>query len=302
MEPLRDASHLLHHRDALVARLSADGYLFLPSLIPNDEVEPVRREVSLALASEGWLAPGSDPIDGRPAPIIRHEGEPHFWGGYCAVQRLESFHRLAHHRSVLEVMEAILGGEVLVHPRKIARATFPGDAEYTTPPHQDFRTIQGTADVLTAWVPLLDCPRELGGLRVLATGPAADLLPVTPAKGAGGMTTGVPNEHPAWRGGDYRQGDVLVFHSLTIHGGLPNRSDRLRLSVDFRYQRADEPITPLSLLPHHHPDIPAWDELTRGWSMRQWVDASPRRVVEVQQYDAEIPVPASRLLGRALSS
>jgi hypothetical protein len=40
----------------------------------------------------------------------------------------------------------------------------------------------------------------------------------------------------AWHRGDYDAGDVLVFGGFTPHCGLPNDSDRLRLSIDIRVQ------------------------------------------------------------------
>jgi ectoine hydroxylase-related dioxygenase (phytanoyl-CoA dioxygenase family) len=40
---------------------------------------------------------------------------------------------------------------------------------------------------------------------------------------------------------DYRMGDVLIFSIKTVHASLDNGSDRIRLSSDTRYQRADEP-------------------------------------------------------------
>ena len=37
-----------------------------------------------------------------------------------------------------------------------------------TPAHQDFPFIQGSARTFTTWIPLGECPRELGGLQVNA--------------------------------------------------------------------------------------------------------------------------------------
>ena len=51
-----------------------------------------------------------------------------------------------------------------------------------------------------------------------------------------------------------KQGDVLIFHSLAVHKGVSNRSDKLRMSMDARYQRASDPIAPGSLLPHSQPN------------------------------------------------
>ena len=45
-----------------------------------------------------------------------------------------------------------------------------------------------------------------------------------------------------WLTGDYRMGDVLVFCMYLLHASTDNRTDRLRLSTDSRYQLASEPV------------------------------------------------------------
>ena len=75
-----------------------------------------------------------------------------------------------------------------------------------------------------------------------------------------------PDEAQDWASASYRPGDVLVFHSLTVHWAPPNRGERLRLSCDYRYQLASDPVVEGSLLPHYWPTIPGWDVLTNGWS------------------------------------
>ena len=44
-----------------------------------------------------------------------------------------------------------------------------------------------------------------------------------------------------WLTADYQAGDLLIFSIRTVHASLDNGSDRIRLSSDTRYQRADEP-------------------------------------------------------------
>jgi hypothetical protein len=67
----------------------------------------------------------------------------------------------------------------------------------------------------------------------------------------------------SWRGGDFRLGDVIVFYSHTIHRAEPNQLDRMRISVDYRFQREGEPVTPPCLLPHF--GRAQWDEIYAGW-------------------------------------
>ena len=54
----------------------------------------------------------------------------------------------------------------------------------------------------------------------------------------GRMQKGVPPEQipEEWASTDFAPGDLLIFHSSTVHWALPNHSDRVRLSLDTRAQ------------------------------------------------------------------
>ena len=45
-----------------------------------------------------------------------------------------------------------------------------------------------------------------------------------------------------WLTAEHEMGDLVLFGMTTVHGSLDNQADRIRLSVDTRYQRASEPI------------------------------------------------------------
>ena len=95
--------------------------------------------------------------------------------------------------------------------------------------------------VLLLWLPLGDCPAEMGGLAIARGSHRDGVRDFTVSNGAGAMEVIDPLEG-SWVAGPLEAGDVLIFHSLTVHKGLPNRTDRLRISLDNRYQRASEPI------------------------------------------------------------
>jgi hypothetical protein len=273
-----ESSALLGDPAALRQRFADEGFLFFRGLLPAVAVGKVRSAVLVAVRGEGWLADGTDPEDRRPGPIVVREADERWWPAYQRIQSLECFHRLAYQEGLVGLARDMLEGPLLVHPRKIARLTFPG-SDYPTPPHQDFPLIQGTPDVLTIWLPLAACSAQDGALRVLARSQRRGLRPTQPAPGVGGV--GVPvgiEEEQNWAFAAYRPGDALVFHSLTVHWAPPNCGERLRLSCDFRYQRADEPVVEGSLLPHYWPTIPSWDVLSHEWSTTRWV-ASPAQPV-----------------------
>lgn len=270
-----------HDGARLRTRLREDGFLLLRGLIPAHEVRRVRSRVLAALGRVGWLAAGSDPEDAVPGPRPHHDrgrrdGEPvrdPEWAvGYRAVQSLEVLHALAHHPELTAVLRRLLGEQPVVHPRKIARISFPGSS-FPTPPHQD-AVFNKTVDVLTAWVPLGGCPRSLGGLRLLHGSTRLGELAVEAGDGLGGERVRIDEDDPRWLGCDYRAGDVVLFHSWTVHTAPANHGDRLRLSVDFRYQSAREPVKLAALLPHGHSagTLPGWSELTSGWASTRWVE------------------------------
>jgi hypothetical protein len=300
VEELTDSRPLLGDRPGLRGRLAEDGYLFLRGLLPVDAVDRVRGGVRGALDAAGWLAPESRPDLPIPTAGAVREGRPGYFGAYVGIQRLQPFHELAHHPALLEVMDAIVGEPLLVHPRKIARTSLPQDDEYT-PPHQDFRLIQGTVDTLTCWVPLGDCPASLGSLRMLQGSHHRGLIEADAGKGPGGLQVEVDDDDTDWRTTDYRAGDVIVFTSLTVHGALRNNENRLRFSADFRYQSLLEPVLAASLEPHYFPQVPAWDALTAGWSSRHSVEPPPGAITTEMRppLDPALQAPPSRLLASA---
>src|SRR5438874_10302885 len=159
-------------------RSARDGHLFFAGLLPREPLLKVRRQILAICERHGFLAPGSDPAEAIAAPGVRwREGDPEYMAAYDEIQRLELFHALAHESSLLEVLERFYGEAVLAHPRNIARVMFPQNNRFATPAHQDFVHIQGCAETYTAWIPLGDCPRQLGGVEVLPGSHRHGVLP-----------------------------------------------------------------------------------------------------------------------------
>jgi ectoine hydroxylase-related dioxygenase (phytanoyl-CoA dioxygenase family) len=302
LHPFLVSNELLGQPEALRARAATDGYLYFRRLVPVEALTEVRDDILALCREAGWLAPDSDfeqPRANLAAKCI--EGEPRFMEVYDRLMRLESFHTLAHHPAILTALRALFGEEVLVHPRNIARLVFPQTNEFTTPPHQDYVHIQGTEETWTTWFPLLDCPRELGGLVVLSGSHEGGLQPTHAAKGAGGLGVATDLLPYEWHGGDFAAGDVLFFKSLTVHKALPNTTpDRLRLSVDFRYQPVSHPVVPASLEPHY--GRLSWEQVYEGWrspEFQYYWRRLPLRLVEwTPRYHAPIfAAPESEAAG-----
>lgn len=273
IENYRDSSELLQDPQALRQRAEEDGYLCIRQAVPAQDVLELRRQVLDILRRWGYVAADGDPFEALACPEAMQRFTPEEAGTagvgvpnelYAEVQRLEAFHRMAHQPGLLALYHALLGEPLLVHPRHIMRLMLPTRLNHPTPPHQDFIHIQGTRNVWTCWMPLTEVTPERGGLSILAGSHAGGLLPVRKQEGAGGLEAWLCDCDYDWVQGPMQPGDILTFPSLTVHKSLPNlEGTHVRLSCDFRYQRADEPVDAGSLLPHGN--ILPWEEIYRDW-------------------------------------
>ncbi len=241
--------------EELRRRLDRDGYLFFRQLQRPDLLRALRREMLTVMKESGWVMEGTNPVDGIANLDARcTEGDVEYAKVYHEVYRLEAFHRIAHQPEVLGMVEKIYGKPAMPHPQKIARLWFPAYTEHTTPAHQDFVHFQGNYQTLTCWAPVGDCPRELGGLAMLAgSHKTGNVLEHHFSLGAGALDVELGEEERKgeWHSTDYEIGDTLIFPALTIHKALPNVTpDRLRVSLDNRYQVIGDTIAEHMLLPH----------------------------------------------------
>ena len=268
ISPFEDLSGLAGDKEALRRKIDEDGFGLFRGLIPEEEVLELRRLILRMYQARGWLLPGTDPEEGIVDPSI-NEIESYASNGadqraYQDVYRMKQFHQLAHHPAIVGLCEGIFGEPVFVHPRNIARLMAPHRETAPTPPHQDFIYVQGTRATYTCWIPLGDCPRELGGLSLMRGTHKLDILPVRGAEGAGGRTVVLDELDNDWVEGDLEVGDAILFHSHTVHRSLPNLTgDRVRLSCDYRYQPLSLPVEEMSLRPHI--DLMTWEEAYEGW-------------------------------------
>lgn len=276
MSEFVDSSESVGQPVVLRERMAQDGYLFMPGLLPEGAVRELYTAILDICQAKGWADAQGHAV-GEP----RLEGSPEFFDVYDVVQSLELFHAFAHRPEIVRVIRALVQEPVFVHPRNIARVSFPNAAFFTTPAHQDFVHIQATPETYTAWIPLSDCPQVLGGLAVLAGSHRLGLLPVHKANGAGGLGVDTDGLGLEWHTSDYHAGDVLIFHSMLVHKALPNLTpDSLRLSADYRYQGVSQPIVADGLEPHY--GRLTWDDIYLGWQRSDlqyyWRD-SPLKIV-----------------------
>lgn len=263
MQAFVDSSDLVADGASLTERMRRDGYLFLPGLLPRDDVAAVQRQIGEIARDAGWLR-RDRPVEDAVADLSGFcvDPDPTYLRTLRRINCLEDYHALKHHPDLIDVLERMLGGAILPHPRVLMRNIFPRHEQYTTKAHQDFPNVQGTPEVYTAWIPLIDCPINVGPLQIAAGSHTNGVYDFDIAGGAGGIEIKDPLAG-RWVSADFAVGDVLLFHSMTVHKGLPNRSDKLRMSMDVRYQSVREPFNIDNANPDGQPL--SWQEVYAGW-------------------------------------
>jgi ectoine hydroxylase-related dioxygenase (phytanoyl-CoA dioxygenase family) len=252
--PLRNSASIAWDAAALRERIATDGYLYLPGLLERDRVMDARAAMTRRLAKEGHLERGTDPIDAIAKKGSRLEFKPDLAHDNRPLLSLLYDGRL------MEWFESFLGEPVRQLDYTWVRAIAPGKG---TASHCDAVYMnRGTQRLFTCWTPLGDVDLAQGGLMVLEGSNHNRRLRETYCKydvdtfcenrpeidgwKRGGHLTDNPNRirksiGGTWRTGKYRAGDVVVFSIFTVHGSIDNRSNRIRLSSDTRYQPASEP-------------------------------------------------------------
>lgn len=268
-EPMYEANELLGDPVAMQGRLAQDGYLFLRNVIPSETLLELREQITRILAGFGWIADGDERMAAKAICRPRREGQPKFFEAHDKIIKLEALHSLAHESGLMNVMRQALGESVFPHPLCITRLVFPDAPELSTPPHQDFPNNQGSPNLTAAWIPLADCRKEDGSLAVMEGSNKFGVLPLDFHLGAGNRQAVLNDDVMScrWVGADFKLGDVVLFSALTVHRALDNKNvDRMRLSVDFRYQLEGEPLTPICLQPHF--ERLTWEEIYQDWQSK----------------------------------
>jgi hypothetical protein len=100
------------------------------------------------------------------------------------------------------------------------------------------------------------------------------VLPHHFALGAGGLIIDLDEQTPlhpeldaTWLSTNFELGDTLFFPALTVHKALPNLTeDRMRISLDNRYQAVGGRIAEHQLVPHMTDVSPlTWEEVYADW-------------------------------------
>lgn len=157
---------------------------------------------------------------------------------------------MATHKNILDMVEQLIGPEITSNPIQHVRIKPPQNAVpkaenrahiIATDWHQDMGVTMPEADetqFVTVWLAITDATIENGCLQV-ASNHYDEMLPHCTKNQVGIADQFIPEESaiPV----PVKAGGAVIFHPLTPHSSLTNKTDGFRWSFDLRYNVTGQP-------------------------------------------------------------
>lgn len=234
-----ESTALLSDPAALRKRWKEDGYLFFRGLLDPDMLAWGHQRYREALAGEGLInltrpdAPvwtGNDPKTRRPCDVL----------GTTVSAKVKADPAL--NDALGKVFDdGVVWLPIVAHRSGLPSGKIEAGQDIFVQRHQDGPFNEGM-QFAVCWIPMRDVKRNHGGFAIVPGSHRRGLLHDE------AQDFKVPREAIAddeWRSIDFKAGDVLMFHYMTVHSALPNESDEIRTSIDIRAvpEHSPQPIT-----------------------------------------------------------
>lgn len=240
--------------DAQIKEFHERGFLPLPKLLSPADLQPLIAELEAVIDRKARQAQAEgrllrlheeEPFDRRLAKIAQEIDDPtDLWRAVHTKQhKTAGMFAIITHPALLDIVESLIGPEILAHPQYNLRAKLPHHQATVVPWHQDLGYLRPDADetlIVNFWLPLVDAPMETGALQVMPGSHRWGRLPHEMINGyLGILETALPPHEvvdcPTPLGG------ALLLQEKTVHRSIPNVSDRVRWSLDLRYSDPARP-------------------------------------------------------------
>jgi ectoine hydroxylase-related dioxygenase (phytanoyl-CoA dioxygenase family) len=156
------------------------------------------------------------------------------------------------HPVVLDAAQAFLGPEIRLYPNYTARPKMPDHAASLVLWHQDggytatnsVRASEGNVDemrMINVWSPLVPARRKNGCMQFVPGTHKLGVVKHLKKEFYLELEPEILEQYePQAIDIELDPGDVVLFHNLLFHRGQPNLSDKIRWSLDWRYQDATQ--------------------------------------------------------------
>lgn len=223
------------------------GFLRVNSFFDKEDVEHVRSDAKRVflkqMTSQGFIKNLDADEREFESGLFRYFSDDFEGFINCGktCQHLISLHRLSLREDVVQHLIALGVKRPNICTRPViyfnSRHLAKSDVYYKSPPHQDWRSMQGSLNAIVIWVPLVDVPRELGALEII---PGSHLWGLQDShEDEWYRSINGPGDEQ-YQSVEIKAGDALFFSAFLVHRSGDNITDSIRWSCHFRYNDLEE--------------------------------------------------------------
>ena len=223
------------------------GFLHLKGFFPEQEVDHLRHDayaVFLPQMIRHGIVTGEDITETEiEAGMYRYfkQNVEEFVNCGKQVQHLLSLHRMSVDIRIEEVLRRLglvfpsiaQRPDLYLSSRHLAKR----ESYWRAPPHQDWRSMQGSLDGVVVWMPLVDVDASLGALQVVPGSHKFGLL-AEEFRDDFGIVKRFGDED--FVSIEMQRGDALLFSAFLVHRSGTNSTEAIRWSAQFRYNNLQE--------------------------------------------------------------
>lgn len=238
------------HGETLLDAYRRDGFVIVPGLFNAGTRAAIARDLIDVFAARAALFGLDRPTTSDQRALsemtagLFAKDVPSYIAAAKLTQHLASVHRLGLSDEVMGVLDALALTAPCVSTRPVIhymadRLKIPGGYQ-KTPPHQDWRSVQGSLDGVTLWSPLFDVGLDDYPLEIIAGSHVHGLLDSTPDM-PNYRIRGELIDETQFHALSLKSGDAVVFSGFLVHRTGARGGENVRVSLSFRFNNAAEP-------------------------------------------------------------
>lgn len=226
-----------------------NGYVVVPNLFSMDERSDCLQEIAAvfnAMAERFNLAPTRSPDMAALSPLLTSlfaENMAAYLAAAKLAQHTVALHRMGCGKSLMLALQGLGLGQPVLSTRPVlflmADALKVPGGYHKTPPHQDWRSIQGSLDSVVVWTPFSPAGPNNYPLEILPGSHRLGLLPSL--EDAFGHRVAEDLSNMPFLALDVAPGDAVIMSQLLVHRTGERGGSGVRAAASFRFNNITEP-------------------------------------------------------------
>lgn len=250
----------------LKTNLKREGFAIAKNIVSDDFINRVKEEVSNIFSFQyDHLYKNNKPMNNTDELItfLYNNNRDAFLACSKQAQKIPLIHNLASSEKIIDLLSKINLNKPTISYTPLLMFNSKIMNKYITPPHQDWRSMQGSLDSVVVWIPLQDVYDGFGNI---------ELVPKSHKKGL--VSTKSDDWFRKIEDKDYdnkfssikiSKGDALIFSTFLIHRTGINNHKNIRWSLQFRYNNLSEETYIQRGFPDPYKHFPVEDLITKNF-------------------------------------